>query len=245
MLTLIRQEMYKQIHGKFYIGWSITMLVISLIGGYLMSLTKHVPDKPLEVYSMGIALMIFAMIAFASTIITGDFANNTVKYLFARQFSRLSIFMSKIVVMLIMFIYLNVVNFVVTYISKLIFLSDSAIKFKPIINSMFGNMWFLLLLIPMVILVSNIAKNNGVAIAFGIVFYFAASIIGSYLTYLIDKVEIIKWNPLNFLSTNEQFADHSVSTITHLSLTQMEIGTVVYALIFTAIAYTIYNHRNV
>lgn len=246
MLTLLRQEMYKQIHGKFYIGWGITMLIISLIFGYVMSITKTSGiDKPEMIFSVGNSLIIFAMIALASTIMMGDFANNTVKYLFARQFSRLNIFISKLIVMIIMLIYLYVINYLFTYISKLIFLGNNSFHFKPILNEMFGNMWFILLLIPMVILVSNIAKNTGVSIAFGIVFYFVVGIAANYITILINKFPILKWNPLNFLFTNEQFSEHSVSSITHLSLTSMEIGTVVYALIFTAIAYVIYNHRNV
>ncbi|TPR18877.1 hypothetical protein DY138_04470 [Apilactobacillus timberlakei] len=247
MLTLLRQEIYKQIHGKFYIGWGITMLIVSLIAGYVMSVTNRTAGigQTEIVFSLGRSLIMFAMIAFSSTIMIGDFANNTVKYLFSRQFSRLQIFISKLIVMVIMLVYLYVLNYLFTYISKLIFLSNSSYKFKPMLSEMFSSMWFILLLIPMVILISNIAKNTGVAVAFGIVFYFAAGVISNYLTLLIQKVEIIKWNPLNFLNIDSQFSYHGMKAMTHLSLTTMEIGTVVYALIFTAIAYVIYNHRNV
>ncbi|WP_105956543.1 ABC transporter permease [Apilactobacillus quenuiae] len=248
MLTLLRQEIYKQIHGKFYIGWPIVMLLMSLIGGYFISSNKHGFSHngfAENIFSINIEFALIAMVVFSSTIMIGDFANNTVKYLFSRQFSRLQIFISKLVTTFFMYIYLIVMSYIFTFITKIIFASSGDFGMKYILQDMFGISWFLLLLLPMVMLVSNIVKNNGVAIALGILFFFASSIINPFSMLVMKKFEILKFNPINFLNINVQFTDHTMKAMTHLSLTSMEIGIVIYALIFTAIAYVIYNHRNV
>ncbi|TPR41077.1 hypothetical protein DY130_01315 [Apilactobacillus micheneri] len=248
MLTLLRQEIYKQIHGKFYIGWPIVMLLMSLIGGYFISSNKHGFSHngfAENIFSTNIQFVLIAMVVFASTIMIGDFANNTVKYLFSRQFSRLQIFISKLLVTFFMYIYLIVMSYIFTFITKMIFASSGEFGMKYILQDMFSMSWFLLLLIPMVMLVSNIVKNNGVAIAIGIVFFFALNIINPFSMIAMRKFSILKFNPINFLNIDAQFGDHSMKAMTHLSLTSMEIGIVLYALIFTVIAYVIYNHRNV
>lgn len=248
MLTLLRQEMYKQIHGKFYIGWPIVMLLASLTAGYFLTSGKNHVDHQafaFNVFNDNMDLVLIAMVVFASTIMIGDFANNTVKYLFSRQFSRLQIFISKLVTTFFMYIYLIVMSYIFTFISKMIFDRSGDMGMKYINQNLFSISWLLLLVIPMVMLVSNIVKNNGVAIALGIVFFFASSIVTAFSMVLMKKWDILKFNPFNFLNVSTQFVDHSAKTVTNLSLTSMEIGTVVYALIFTVIAYVIYNHRNV
>ncbi|TPR52461.1 ABC transporter permease [Apilactobacillus micheneri] len=248
MLTLLRQEIYKQIHGKFYIGWPIVMLLMSLITGYFISSDKNGfshNDFMHQIFSVNAEFILIAMIVFASTILIGDFANNTVKYLFSRQFSRLQIFISKLLTTFFMYVYLMVMGYVISFITKIVFSSAGTLGMKYMSEDMFRLSWFLLLLLPMVMLVSNIVKNNGVAIALGIVFFFASNIINTFSMIIMGKFEILKFNPLNFLNIYVQFAQHSAKAMTKLSLTSMEIGTVVYALIFTVIAYIIYNHRNV
>lgn len=248
MLTLLRQEMYKQIHGKFYIGWPIVMLLASLTAGYFLTSGKgHVDHEAFafNVFNDNIDLVIIAMVVFASTIMIGDFANNTVKYLFSRQFSRLQIFISKIITTFFMYIYLIVISYIFTFISKIIFDRSGDMGIKYINQNTFSIAWFLILLLPMVMLVSNIVKNNGVAIALGIVFFFASSMVSGFSILLMKKWDILKFSPFNFLNVYNQFVDHSLKAMTRLSLTSMEIGTIVYALIFTAIGYVIYNHRNV
>ncbi|TPR14802.1 ABC transporter permease [Apilactobacillus timberlakei] len=248
MLTLLRQEIYKQIHGKFYIGWPIVMLLASLTAGYFLTSGKGNVDHEafaFNIFNDNIDLVMIAMIVFASTIMIGDFANNTVKYLFSRQFSRLQIFISKLIVTVFMYIYLIAMSYIFTFITKMIFNRSGDMGMKYINQNTFGIAWLLLLLLPMVMLVSNIVKNNGVAIALGIVFFFASSMISGFSILLMRKWEILKFSPFNFLNVYNQFLDHGTKAMTHLSLTTMEIGTVVYALIFTAIAYVIYNHRNV
>ncbi|GAA6236808.1 ABC transporter permease [Apilactobacillus micheneri] len=248
MLTLLRQEIYKQIHGKFYIGWPIVMLIISLVTGYFISTDKQGfsnSDFAHQIFSVNSEFILIAMIVFASTIMIGDFANNTVKYLFSRQFSRLQIFISKLVTTFFMYVYLTIVGYVISFITKMIFSSKGSLGLQHMNSEMFRLSWFLLLLLPMVMLVSNIVKNNGVSIALGIVFFFASNIISTFSMIIMNKFEILKFSPLNFLNIYVQFAQPSYKEFTKLSLSSMEIGVVIYALIFTAIAYVIYNHRNV
>lgn len=246
MLTLLRQELYKQIHGWFYIGWGIVILALSLIAGFLYTSNHYlsVINNSSSIFNYAMAGVLIAMIVFSSTIINSDFYNNTVKYLFARQFSRLQIFISKIITTILMYVYLIILAFVGTGISNVLFNHNRTFLFNDMFIHLIARSFYLVLMIPLVILISNIFRNNGVSIAIGIVFYFVTNIINSILAIFMDKLPIIKFNPLNFLNVYGQYL-YPHSPFTKLSLTQIETGAVVWGIVFLVISYLVYNHRNV
>lgn len=246
MLTLIRQELYKQIHSKFYVGWGIVTLLLTLLAGYLLKNISPEMNAANSIASDARTIILVAMVVFASTILTGDFANNTVKYLFARQFSRLQIFLSKLVTVAIMYIYLNVVGIVSILITNPIFNSNRSINWGNILGTQFLALsLYLFLLLSLVILISNIFKNNGVSITVALIFVFLSNTINAILTFLISKVSWLKFNPFNFLNVRFQTSFHALDRITKLSLPAIQIGAVIWGIIFLAIAFSIYNHRNV
>jgi ABC-2 type transport system permease protein len=246
MLTLIRQELYKQLHSKFYIGWGIVILLTTLLAGYFIQHSLPNINAATSMVSDTQAITLIAMIVFASTIVTGDFSNNTVKYLFARQFSRFQIFISKLVTIVVIYVYLIAVSVVSILITNPLFNKNRAIDWGNTFSvQIFGLSLYLILLLSLVILISNIFKNNGVAIAIALVFYFLIQTINSVLTLFISKFTWLKFNPLNFLNVSMQMKLHAFSHFTQLSLPTIQIGAVVWGLIFLAIAFSIYNHRNV
>lgn len=248
MLTLIRQELYKQIHGKFYIGWGIVILAISLLSGYFYhsgSAALSATNSSARMFSNGLAMTLVAMIVFASSLLTSDFSNNTIKYLFARQFSRGQILISKLIITVLMFIYLVVVAFIAAGIGNILFNESRPFLWSDMFPYLIGMAFYLFLMVPIVLLISNIFKSNAVAIAIGLVFYFVSSVINVFLNILMDKFEWIKYNPLNFLNILKQYSIHEYSQLSRLSLTQLEVGTIIWGIIILAITYFVYNHRNV
>lgn len=248
MLTLLRQELYKQIHGWFYIGWGIVILALSLMTGffYTNSHQLSVINNSSRIFGNAMIGVLVAMIVFASTVINSDFSNNTVKYLFARQFSRLQIFISKIITTILMYVYLVIVAFIGAGISNILFNQNRAFLFNDMFVQLIARSFYLVLMIPLVILISNIFRNNGVAIAIGIVFYFVSNLINAIISIFMDKLPIVKFNPLNFLNVyNEFIYPKLISQVTQLSLMQIEIGAVIWGIVFLVISYLVYNHRNV
>ncbi|GAA6112848.1 MAG: ABC transporter permease [Apilactobacillus sp.] len=247
MLTLIRQELYKQIHGKFYMGWGIIVLAISLLSGYFYhnSAATSAINSSARMFGNGLSMTLVAMIVFASSLLTSDFSNNTIKYLFARQFSRGQILISKLIMAVLMFLYLVVIAFISTGIGNILFNENRKLQWNDMFSYLGGMAFYLFLMVSIVLLISNIFKSNAVAIAFGLVFYFVANIMNVFLGILMDKLELVKYNPLNFLNIMRQFSIPEYKQITQLSLTQMEIGTIIWGVIFLLITYLVYNHRNV
>ena len=66
---------------------------------------------------------------------------------------------------------------------------------------------------------------------FGIVFYFATSILSGILTIVIDKWEWLKWNPINMMNIMIQIVDKSMKKFTKLELHELFIGNIVYIII--------------
>ncbi|CAI2693097.1 hypothetical protein AKUH4B412M_13130 [Apilactobacillus kunkeei] len=248
MLTLIRQELYKQLHGKFYIGWSIVVLAITLLSGYFYhngGTALSTINASGRVFGNGLSMVLIAMIVFASSLLTKDFSNNTVKYLFARQFSRGKILISKLITTVIMFVYLVIVTFIATAIANVLFNENRAFLWHDIFGYLIGMSFYLFLMLSIVLLISNIFKSNAVAIAFGIVFYFVSNVINVFLNILVDKMEWIKYNPLNFLNILKQYSVPEYSQLSRLSVTQLEVGSIIWGIVFLLITYVVYNRRNV
>ncbi|TMT02963.1 hypothetical protein FD690_00610 [Apilactobacillus kunkeei] len=244
MLTLIRQELYKQLHGKFYIGWGIVILTITLFSGYSYQKLNIGINSVFRIFSNGNTMIMIAMIIFASSILTVDFSQNTVKYLFARQFSRGKILISKLITILVMYIYLNIVNFATTEISNFIFNKNGSWNFTETFSYIKYMSLYLFLLLSMVLLISNIFKSNAVAIAIGIVFVYVSQTINSIITLFTQNHSWVRFNPLNFLNVR-MYADPALKQPTNLSLIQIEIGAIIWGIVFLLITYVVYNRRNV
>ncbi|MGQ2283211.1 ABC transporter permease subunit [Apilactobacillus kunkeei] len=244
MLTLIRQELYKQLHGKFYIGWGIFILALSLLYGYTAK--NNTLDPYSTLFGNGITFTTLALVVFASSILTVDFSQNTVKYLFARQFSRGKILISKLVTIVVMYIYLICVSFVSTEISALVFSVKGNWHFNDAFLLIGATSLYLFLLLSMVLLISNIFKNSAVATAVGIIFVLVLRTINALISQFTENHSWIKFNPLNFLNVNNQIYYGSIiKETTKLSLIQIEVGSIVWGVIFLLITYVVYNRRNV
>ncbi|KPN80413.1 hypothetical protein RZ76_02550 [Apilactobacillus kunkeei] len=248
MLTLIRQELYKQLHGKFYIGWGIVILAITLFSGYsYQRINTDGVNSVSRIFYNGNSMAMIAMIIFASSILTVDFSQNTVKYLFARQFSRGKILISKLITIAVMYVYLTIVNFVTTEISNVIFNKNGAWNFTDVFTKIEATSFYLFLLLSMVLLISNIFKSNAVAIAIGIVFVYVSQTINSIISLFTENHSWIKFNPLNFLNVNSEvmYGESMFKQVTNLSLIQIEVGAIIWGIIFLLITYVVYNRRNV
>ncbi|KRM69755.1 hypothetical protein FD06_GL000928 [Apilactobacillus ozensis DSM 23829 = JCM 17196] len=246
MLTLLRQELYKQIHGKFYIGWGMIMFIFAMLIGWASN-KYHIMSG--ETYmtrlSGSIQIILIAMIVFASTIISNEFSSGTIKNLLSRQYSRMQVFISKLITILLMYIYLIVVTFISTFIGRMIFFNSGNIIWKQLGTNLGAYSLFLLLIASAALLISNIAKSSGAAIGIGVAFIFAAQIISTLLQILISHYNWLKWNPFNFINVNNQLTMNGMDKMTLLSNNQMIIGTILYSILFIFVAGFIFKKRNV
>ncbi|WP_220751500.1 ABC transporter permease [Apilactobacillus xinyiensis] len=246
MFTLLRQELYKQIHGKFYIGWGMIMFLFAMLIGWASNKYNIMSgDVYMTRLSNSIQIILIAMVVFVSTIISNEFASGTIKNLLSRQYSRLQVFLSKLITILFMYVYLIVITFISTYIGRMIFFKSGHIIWKQLGTNLGSYSLFLLLIASAALLISNVAKSGGAAIGIGVAFIFASQIISQLLSILVSHYHWLKWNPFNFMNVNFQLTMPNIDKITLLSNNQMILGTVAYSVLFIFIAGFIFKKRNV
>lgn len=100
------------------------------------------------------------------------------------------------------------------------------------------------LVLGMVLLVVNIVRSSGAAIALGVAFTLGINTVTAASQFLVSKAELLKWNPFNILLGTNQFS-YDVTSQTHLTLINVIIGLIVYLILFYGIAFVIFNKRNV
>lgn len=255
MGTLIKQELYKLVHKRG--TWlALAFMVLTQIGFAIIG--KFNPeilsiDTLIASNYIGGALIIFIMIASTATIISMEFQYGTIKQLLYRQYYRSQIFISKIIVLLLQFLVLQVVatlmTFILTFILKPDFHWQAPFSHQTFIQqyflSMGGNWLVTLLLLSFVLLLATWFKTNAAAIVSGFVGYFIVQIASSLLILLIGRWEWLKWNPLTMLLVQAQINSPDMSKVTMLSTSTMVAGALIYTVIFTVIAYFSFRKRSV
>lgn len=257
MNTLISQELYKIFKKKSSIIIPIIIVILMIVMAVLSNNYEDILN-PVSLFKQGytgFSWLFFLMIIQAATIITMEFHYGTIKNLLYRNYSRMSIILSKFIAL---FIYSLILFIVITLLSlglKLILFSDIDILKQSGDNlsllqehllaalATYIGMW---LILSLTLLISCILTSPGVSIAVGIVFYFASSIISGILFAAINQWEWLKWNPLNMLNLSAQILDNDIfKKMTKLELHEIFIGNIVYIIIFLALVIFAFKKKNV
>lgn len=249
MSLLIKQEFYKLFRRKDIHIFNIFLIAITIFVAFYQK--NNGTDGFFFIFNLGmqvpLAIILFTIIM-ASTIIAGEFSNDTIKTLLARRFSRLQIFISKLIIILFYYVQSLIVTFVAAVVGSVAFLKFGSFpkeSWNWLGTTIESNSVFLLLLISLVILISYIAKSSGAAIGLGVAALFGSSIIQALAINFIPKYEWLKWTPLNFFITNNQIISGAFSKITQFSTNQMILGTVIYSMLFYIIAYYVFKKKNI
>jgi ABC-2 type transport system permease protein len=256
MLQLLKQEIYKLVHKT---GTWIALGVMFGVQILIAILAKGVPDflsasAAVSGNFMGSAVALFIMIASAASIIAMEFQYGTIRQLLYRKYYRSQVFMSKIIVIIGQAICLWVIQFAFTLLLKVIMfpkvdLGQSIGHGQTLLSGMVrgsaSELLSAMMLLSIVVLLSTLFKSNAAAITTGYIGYFVIQIASSMLLLVIDRWEWVKWNPLTMLLFGQQVAMPDLSQATHLSTGVMAGGSVVYTVIFAAIAYAFFRKRSV
>ncbi|MHA8263430.1 ABC transporter permease [Lactobacillaceae bacterium Melli_B3] len=249
MFTLLRQEAYKMVKGKTLWLTAILLFAFQLLVA-IATKQYHIMSGAEFFTSNGQSSIVVAviMVVISSTIITNEFVNKTIKNLLARQYSRLQVFMSKLITIAWIYIGIVIMNLLYTVILKILFFNSLTVTAKMIKTAVHlgvGMAVYTFLMAAFVILISNIAKSSGGAIGIGVAAIFASRLLAQLLSLIIQKFSWFKYNPFNFFMVNSQYEGDGMKVVTHLSLNGMTIGALIYGIIFFGIGYLIFNKRNI
>ncbi|PCF62232.1 hypothetical protein B4W74_12905 [Staphylococcus intermedius] len=257
MGTLINQELYKIFKKKSSIIIPVIIFALMIAMAVLSNNYEDIlkPESQFKQGYTGFSWIFFLMIIQAATIITMEFHYGTIKNLLYRNYSRMSIILSKFIALFIYSLALFIVTTLITLGLKLILFSDMDILKQSGDNlsllqehlltglATYIGMW---LILSLTLLISCLLKSPGVSIAVGIVFYFASSVISGILFAAIDQWEWLKWNPINMLNLSIQVLDNEVfKKMTKLELHELYIGNIVYIIIFLALVIYAFKKKNV
>lgn len=257
MGTLINQELYKIFKKKSSIIIPVIIFALMIAMAVLSNNYEDIlkPESQFKQGYTGFSWIFFLMIIQAATIITMEFHYGTIKNLLYRNYSRMSIILSKFIALFIYSLALFIVTTLITLGLKLILFSDMDILKQSGDNlsllqehlltglATYIGMW---LILSLTLLISCLLKSPGVSIAVGIVFYFASSVISGILFAAIDQWEWLKWNPINMLNLSIQVLDNEVfKKMTKLELHELYFGNIVYIIIFLALVIYAFKKKNV
>ncbi|HHW9673567.1 TPA: ABC transporter permease [Staphylococcus aureus] len=250
MGTLIKQEFFKLFKKKSTFIAPIVFILLMVAQGYIATKYNKIftPQESFTSAYNGFSWFAFLLIIQASTIISMEFHYGTIKNLLYREYSRTTMIVSKIITLFI----ISLIYFVITIIASIVigslFFNDLNI-FESSGNQLllvslgtFVGVW---LVLSLTLLLSSATNSTGVAIAVGIVFYFASSILAVIQTALLEKIDWLKWNPINMMNIMLQTVEKGFSKSTKLELHELFIGNIAYISIFLILVVFIFKKKNI
>ncbi|HFV7566755.1 ABC transporter permease subunit [Staphylococcus aureus] len=256
MGTLIKQEYFKLFKKKSTFIAPIVFILLMVAQGYIATKYNEIftPQESFTSAYNGFSWFAFLLIIQASTIISMEFHYGTIKNLLYREYSRTTMIVSKIITLFI----ISLIYFVITIIASIVigslFFNDlnifeSSGNQLSLLNQLllvslgtFVGVW---LVLSLTLLLSSATNSTGVAIAVGIVFYFASSILAVIQTALLEKIDWLKWNPINMMNIMLQTVEKGFSKSTKLELHELFIGNIAYISIFLILVVFIFKKKNI
>ncbi|WP_334351573.1 ABC transporter permease [Companilactobacillus sp. HBUAS56257] len=246
MITLIRQEFYKLCKQRSTQLFLIVLFAFQLFFAVIsMKYPKfYSPKDAFTSNYFASAPILFFMIAICSMLITKERQFGTLRSLLYRKFSYVQVILSKIITLILFTISTVICSSVVSVIFKFIFANKVDLTEKIWKNFLLTNLndfLTLLFLISLVILLGTLVNSSNLALTIGIIGYFVLNVFNQLLFALVAKFEWLKWNPLNMMNLGAQIQTNSYHQLTHLTMTQISVGYVVYVLVFLCLA--VYSFR--
>ncbi len=254
MGTLIKQECFKLYKKKSTFIAPIVFILLMVAQGYIAMKYNITPKENFTSGFNGLAWFSFLLIIQASTIISMEFHYGTIKNLLYREYSRTTMIISKIITLFI----ISLIYFAITIIASIgigsLFFNDLNIfessgnqlsLFNQLLLVSLGTFVGVWLVLSLTLLLSCATNSTGVAIAVGIVFYFASTILAVVQTTLLEKIEWLKWNPINMMNIMIQTVEKGFSKSTKLELHELFIGNIAYISIFLILVVFIFKKKNV
>lgn len=255
-MILLKVELYKLVKNK---NIRFSFLLLLIINVSLAITSKMYPqhfiaqELFLSNYATNIPIAI-VLISVAASIISSEFANNTIKNLLVQAGSRQKVLLAKWISLLIYSLFLFSFFSIVSYLDKLIFFNKT-FSLNSLLNGtkvVFWQYWLQVILgnfvtewliLSAVLFVSSWFKKTSVAIVVGVLGYFSLNLIGQITAQFIKHWHFLKWNPLNLLNYPVQMQQHQLKSTTYLSLDQMLIAILGYIIIFMFLGYWTFSNK--
>jgi ABC-2 type transport system permease protein len=184
------------------------------------------------------------LISITARIITQEYTLGTMKVLFAQRFSRLQIFLAKLSIVAIALIILQIAVFLTMLIVSFVFYGKNLIDFPHYFPLLLGNLLNQFFTVSAILLISNLVRNDLIAVIVGIVSQMGIMTVATILLKFIDKIPFVQYSPFSMFWNATQIGSPKILAISKLNQPEVLIGTLIYTFLFLFISYLLFERRD-
>ena len=257
MGQLLQQEIFKFRHQR--LAWLAPVILVLLMGG--LAATAHgasISDQKFYISSAygGFQWLMILMIVIGAICVTMEFEYGTIKQLAIQTNHRWTIFVGKYVLLLGYSVLLHVVAVLTTLLLKFsggrslswqtVYLYHQALLDNLVTNAVLDT-YGGVLIIGLVFLLASCSHNSAAAIAIGVGVCFMGEGVSSLLLQSFKSLlPVMKWNPFNMFFLQEEYGNPSYQqNVTHLTIEQLSVGNLLWALFFVGVGALIFSRRRI
>lgn len=257
MGQLIQQEIFKFRHQR--LAWLAPAILSLLMVG--LAMTTHgasTSDQEFYISSAygGFQWVTILMIVIAASGVTMEFEYGTIKELAIQVNHRWTIFVGKYVLVLGYSVLLHGVVILMTLLLKgsggrklmwqSVYLYHQSLLVNLVTNAVL-DMYGGVMIIGLVFLLASCSHNSAAAIAIGVGVCFTGEGVSSLLLQSFKSLlSVMKWNPFNMFFLQEEYGNPSYQqNVTHLTIQQLGVGNLVWALFFVGVGAVIFSRRRI
>lgn len=254
MCKTLWREIFKFKHQR--LAWLAPLLIALLMGGVALTAQRAtISDQEFYMASgyVGFQWTILFLIVISATSVAMEFEYGTIKQLAMQVPHRWMIYVAKFLLVLGYSSLLHVLVVGGTLILKLS--GNSRIHWQTIyhyhqslgvnlgINALL-DLYGGVLIVSFVFLLASCSRHGAAAIAVGVGACFMGEGVSSLLLRSFKTLmPLLKWNPFNMFYLQEEYGNPDYRAMTHLTIQQLGIGNMVWALIFIGVGAVIFSKR--
>lgn len=250
MKTTLTHELYKMAHQRS--SWLAFILLFGLM--IYSAIPIAYINKGLIAQGFGAGQwVIIIMIALSANLVAMEFRNNTMTTLLYKSPNRQSVFLAKLVTLILYSLLLLLVSFAFAFIIKLLFVNSKlswglVYHQHPLITDLVINLagvaLYLMFSITLSLMLISMIKSSAVVIVIGLFVGFLGAPISAFmLNTLPGLANILAWNPFNMINII-QLVDPNIHQVSMLTNGELIAGNLIYTLLFLLIGLWAFKKRN-
>lgn len=250
MKTILSHEFYKMTHQRS--SW-LTIIVLFGLMLYTSIPTAYI-NKGLVSQGFGAGQwVIIIAIALSANFIAMEFKNNTMTTLLYKSPNRRSVFLSKLIVLIVYNFLLLIISFLLALVIKFLLVNNrfdwNALYHQhSLIDNLLINLTgvaiYLLFIITFSLMLITIVKSNAIVIVVGLFIGFLGSTISDIMMKAIPGIKsVLAWDPLNMINIITQLSGSNGVPVSNLTNGELIAGNLIYAVIFLLIGLWTFNKR--
>ena len=251
MKTTFSHELYKMAHQRS--SWLAFIILFGLMIYSAIPIAYINKNLVSQGFGSG-QWVIIIMIALSANLVAMEFRNNTMATLLYKSPNRQSVFLAKLITLILYSLLLLLASFVFALIIKLIFVNG---KFSwgliyhqhPLITDLVINLagvaLYLMFSITLSLMLISMIKSSAAVIVIGLFVGFLGALISAFVMEALPSLaNVLAWNPFNMINIIVQLANPSIHQVSSPTNGELVAGNLIYTLLFLLIGLWAFKKRN-